>query len=113
MLRALASRPRRYLAQYGGELDKVIPSLPDGAEEPEIVRRFQREARAAARVNHPNLTHVYFVGTDETARFFVMVSVVGTTDGAGSTDPGGTVVTSGAVVDGAVVAGAVVGGVLF
>lgn len=47
------------------------------AEEPEIVRRFQREARAAARVNHPNLTHVYFVGSDDSARFFVMEYVPG------------------------------------
>jgi len=47
------------------------------AEEPEIVRRFQREARAAARVNHPNLTHVYFVGSNESARFFVMEYVPG------------------------------------
>lgn len=47
------------------------------AEEPEIVRRFQREARAAARVNHPNLTHVYFVGSNESSRFFVMEYVPG------------------------------------
>ncbi len=47
------------------------------AQEPEIVRRFEREARAAARVNHPNLTHVYFVGHDETCRFFVMEYVPG------------------------------------
>jgi uncharacterized RDD family membrane protein YckC len=47
------------------------------AEEPEIVRRFEREARAAARVNHPNLTHVYFVGHDENSRFFVMEHVPG------------------------------------
>jgi len=47
------------------------------AEEPEIVRRFEREARAAARVNHPNLTHVYFVGSDEKSRFFVMEYVPG------------------------------------
>jgi tRNA A-37 threonylcarbamoyl transferase component Bud32/uncharacterized RDD family membrane protein YckC len=47
------------------------------AEEPEIVRRFEREARAAARVNHPNLTHVYFVGHDDGARFFVMEHVPG------------------------------------
>ena len=47
------------------------------AEEPEIVRRFEREARAAARVNHPNLTHVYFVGADAERRFFVMEYVPG------------------------------------
>jgi len=47
------------------------------AEEPEIVARFQREARAAARVNHPNLTHVYFVGEEDAARYFVMEYVPG------------------------------------
>ncbi len=47
------------------------------AEEPEIVRRFEREARAAARVNHPNLTHVYFVGAQEGRRFFAMELVPG------------------------------------
>jgi uncharacterized RDD family membrane protein YckC/predicted Ser/Thr protein kinase len=47
------------------------------AEEPEIVQRFEREARAAARVNHPNLTHVYFVGNEAERRFFVMEYVPG------------------------------------
>ena len=47
------------------------------AQEPEIVARFEREARAAARVNHPNLTHVYFVGNDESSRYFVMEYVPG------------------------------------
>lgn len=47
------------------------------SEDPDIVRRFEREARAAARVNHPNLTHVYFVGAEDDSRFFVMEHVPG------------------------------------
>ncbi len=47
------------------------------AREPDIARRFEREARAAARVSHPNITHVYFVGGDDDQRFFVMEYVPG------------------------------------
>ncbi len=41
------------------------------------VDRFFREARAAARVSHPNLTHIYFVGGDGSYRFFAMEYVTG------------------------------------
>lgn len=41
------------------------------------VDRFFREARAAARINHPNLTHVYYVGGDGSYRFFAMEYVHG------------------------------------
>jgi tRNA A-37 threonylcarbamoyl transferase component Bud32 len=41
------------------------------------VDRFFREARAAARVNHPNLCHVYYVGGDGSYRFFAMEYVHG------------------------------------
>jgi tRNA A-37 threonylcarbamoyl transferase component Bud32/uncharacterized RDD family membrane protein YckC len=56
------------------------------AEDPAVVDRFVREARAAARVNHPNLTHIYFVGdaassVDSAPRtmFFAMEFVPGAT----------------------------------
>lgn len=56
------------------------------AEDPAVVDRFVREARAAARVNHPNLTHIYFVGdaaglVDAAPRtmFFAMEFVPGAT----------------------------------
>jgi uncharacterized RDD family membrane protein YckC len=39
---------------------------------PALLERFFREARAAARVNHPNLAHVYFVGQEAERAFFVM-----------------------------------------
>ena len=41
------------------------------------VDRFFQEARAAARINHPNLTHVYYVGGDGSYRFFAMEYVQG------------------------------------
>jgi tRNA A-37 threonylcarbamoyl transferase component Bud32/uncharacterized RDD family membrane protein YckC len=49
------------------------------AEEAAIVERFVREARAAARVNHPNLTHIYFVGAESGLQYFAMEYVPGTT----------------------------------
>ena len=49
------------------------------AEEASVVDRFVREARAAARVNHPNLTHIYFVGAEQGCRFFAMEYVPGNT----------------------------------
>ena len=41
------------------------------------VDRFFQEARSAARVSHPNLTHVYYVGGDGSYRFFAMEFVRG------------------------------------
>ena len=49
------------------------------AGEPGVVDRFFREARAAARVNHPNLTHIYFVGKEDERPFFAMEYVPGET----------------------------------
>lgn len=42
-----------------------------------IVRRFQREARAAARINHPNIVHVHAVGEDDGRPYIVMEYVDG------------------------------------
>jgi uncharacterized RDD family membrane protein YckC len=49
------------------------------AHDPAVVERFFREARAAARVNHPNLTHIYFVGREGERPFFAMEYVPGDT----------------------------------
>jgi uncharacterized RDD family membrane protein YckC len=49
------------------------------AGDPAIVDRFTREARAAARVNHPNLIHIYFVGRQGDRPFFAMELVPGET----------------------------------
>lgn len=42
-----------------------------------FVHRFLREARAAARVNHPNLGHIYFVGEQDGYHFFAMEFIQG------------------------------------
>lgn len=52
---------------------------PKIAGEPGILARFVREARAAARVNHSNLTHIYFVGREDKLQFFAMEYVPGET----------------------------------
>jgi uncharacterized RDD family membrane protein YckC len=52
---------------------------PGVAGDPTMVERFFREARAAARVNHANLAHIYFVGSQGDQRFFAMEYVPGST----------------------------------
>jgi len=45
---------------------------PEIAGDAKFVERFLREAKAAAKVNHPNLTHVHFVGATDGRPFFAM-----------------------------------------
>ncbi len=47
------------------------------ANNPEFVDRFQREARAAARLAHPNIVSIYDVGEDQGQHFIVMEYVQG------------------------------------
>jgi len=55
---------------------KVI--LDSVARKPELVQRFEREARAAGRLDHPHVTRVYFFGqTEEGAPFYAMELVEG------------------------------------
>ena len=49
------------------------------ARDPEYVARFNREARIAASINHPNVIEVYDFGRDEELLFLVMEWVNGTT----------------------------------
>ena len=56
---------------------KVLPShLSSDAERR---GRFEREARAASALNHPNITTVYDIGQDEDTRYIVMEFVEGKT----------------------------------
>ncbi len=51
---------------------------PEVAGDERFVERFFREAKAAARLSHPNLTHVYFVGSSDGRPYFAMEVVPGT-----------------------------------
>src|SRR6266496_3085564 len=57
-------------------LKVIAPSL---AGDPAFVSRFEREAKAAARVSHPNLVAVYDAGSDADLRYMVMEFVEGKT----------------------------------
>jgi serine/threonine-protein kinase len=54
---------------------KILP--PDQAKDPEIVQRFQDEARAAARLDHENIARAYFVGEDRGLHFIAFEFVEG------------------------------------
>jgi uncharacterized RDD family membrane protein YckC len=54
---------------------KVVASALAG--EPGAAERIVREARSAARANHPNLIHVYFVGRADGRPFYAMELVRG------------------------------------
>jgi eukaryotic-like serine/threonine-protein kinase len=53
--------------------------LPELADDPDFVARFQREARAAAILNHPNIVSVYDSGRHDGSYFIVMEFVDGPT----------------------------------
>jgi serine/threonine protein kinase len=47
------------------------------AGSPQLRERFLREARAQARLNHPNVGHIYFVGEEDGQLFFAMELIEG------------------------------------
>ncbi len=49
----------------------------DGAEAEELLVRFQREAKAAGRLNHPNIVSIYDFGDDHGVSFIAMEFVRG------------------------------------
>jgi WD40 repeat protein/predicted Ser/Thr protein kinase len=68
-----------YRARQKG-LDRVVAlkMIRSGADAgPEQRERFQREAEAVARLQHPNIVHVYEVGTHDGLPFFSLEYVAG------------------------------------
>ena len=63
------------------ELDRSVALkllMTDGAApSPRSVQRFKREARLAARLDHPNVVRVYEAGIDQGYHFIVMDKVAG------------------------------------
>src|SRR5215813_9916764 len=63
--------------------DVAIKLLPAAfSEEPERLRRFEQEAKAAGLLTHPNITVVYDVGTHQGAPYIVEELLEGETLGA-------------------------------
>jgi hypothetical protein len=54
---------------------KILP--PEMAADPENVRRFQQEARAAAKLDHENIARVFFCGEDQGLHFIAFEFVEG------------------------------------
>ncbi|MCA1561609.1 MAG: serine/threonine-protein kinase [Acidobacteria bacterium] len=60
--------------------DVAIKVLPPGfSSDPDRLRRFEQEARAAAALNHPNILAVYDIGTHDDAPYVVSELLAGTT----------------------------------
>ena len=56
---------------------KVLPL--ELARQPDFVRRFVDEAKAAARLVHPNIVQIFFIGEDSGHHYFAMQYVAGET----------------------------------
>jgi serine/threonine protein kinase len=56
---------------------KILP--PEMARDPENVRRFQHEARAAAKLDHENIARVFYCGEDQGLYFIAFEFVEGET----------------------------------
>ena len=62
------------------ERDVAIKVLPESySEDPDRLRRFEQEAKAAGRLNHPNVLAIYDVGTHEGAPYVVSELLEGQT----------------------------------
>ena len=70
---ALDESLQRYVAL------KVIHSAGGSAIDTKQIQRLLQEAIAQARVNHPNIVHIYYVGREGKTPFFAMELVPGAT----------------------------------
>jgi len=62
------------------DTERAVKLLPPGlAAEPDFLRRFEREASSAARLEHPNILPVYEYGESGGAPYLVMPYVRGGT----------------------------------
>src|SRR5437867_686708 len=59
--------------------DVAIKVLPAALVDPDLEYRFEREARAAAALNHPHIVAVYDVGRHNGTPYIVMEHVQGET----------------------------------
>jgi serine/threonine protein kinase len=55
---------------------KLLP--PDIAQDDQVVRRFQQEAKTSAKLDHPNIIPIYRVESEGGLNYFVMKYVAGT-----------------------------------
>jgi serine/threonine protein kinase len=65
---------------FDSELDRTVALKVlnrDLCRNPRFIDRFKREAKAAARLSHPNITHVYAIGEDNGNHYFAMEYVDG------------------------------------
>ena len=51
--------------------------LKEFASDPDRLRRFEQEARAASALNHPNIVHIYDIGQEDDTHYIVMELIVG------------------------------------
>jgi serine/threonine protein kinase len=56
----------------------AIKVLPAGlASDPERLKRFEREARSASSLNHPNIVTIYDIGSADSVSYIAMELVTG------------------------------------